>query len=223
MNLRRLVTFLKGLKSHNRKSWFETHRAEYEALRAEFEELVEEVILRVARFEPEVRDAPPRDCIYRIYRDVRFSKDKSPYKTHFSAGIGPAGRKGGNESFYFHVDAAGKVLVAGGLYMPDGRELLKIRRAIVDDPKRFTAIVTAPLFRRRFGGLDDSERLKTSPRGFPCEHPAMEWLKLKRYIAWSETPVSKVGPSKLAAHVADDCKALHRLSSWLRAALARES
>jgi len=221
MNLRRLVKFLAGLKAHNRKSWFETHRAEYEALRAEFEELVQEVILRVARFEPEVADVTPRECIYRIYRDVRFSKDRTPYKTNFGAGIGPAGKKGGNESYYFHVDAAGKVLVAGGAYMPDGPQLLRIRRAIADDPRRFEAIVKAPSFRKHFGGLNEDERLKNPPRGFDCDHPAMEWLKLKRYVAWSEAPVSKLGTKGLAAYVAEECKALHPFAAWLHEALEK--
>jgi uncharacterized protein (TIGR02453 family) len=223
MSLRRIATFLSGLKAHNRKSWFETHRAEYEALRAEFEELVQEILLRVARFEPEVANVTPRECIYRIYRDVRFSKDKSPYKTNFGAGIGPSGKKGGHESYYFHVDAAGKVLVAGGVYMPDGPQLLRIRRAIADDSRRFEAIVEAPAFRRHFGGLNEDERLKNPPRGFDCDHPAMKWLKLKRYIAWSETPASRLGGRNLAAHVADECKALHPLATWLRAALERPS
>src|SRR5436190_9831939 len=160
MNLRGLTKFLAGLKAHNRKSWFETHRAEYDALRAEFEELVQEVILRVARFEPEVADVTPRECMYRIYRDVRFSKDPSPYKTNLGAGIGPAGKKGGHESYYFHLDAAGKLLVAGGVYMPDGRELARIRRAIADDTRRFVAIATAPAFLRRFGGINDEEKLQ---------------------------------------------------------------
>src|SRR5262249_37202473 len=214
---------LAGLKAHNRKSWFETHRAEYEGLRAEFEELVQEVILRVARFQPEVGDVTPRECIYRIYRDVRFSKDKSPYKTNFGAGIGPTGKKGGHESYYFHLDAAGKLLVAGGVYMPDGRQLLAIRRAIAEDTRRFVGIVTAPAFRKRFGGLNEDERLKTPPRGFDCDHPAMEWLKLKRYIAWSEEPASRIDANGLAAHVADQCKALHPLATWLRAAVAAAS
>ena len=221
MNLRRLVKFLAGLKAHNRKSWFETHRAEYESLRAEFEELVQEVILRVARFEPEVASVTARECIYRIYRDVRFSKDKAPYKTNFGAGIGPAGKKGGHESYYFHVDAGGNLLVAGGVYMPDRPQLLRIRRAIADDTRRFEAIVKAPAFRRHFGGLNDEERLKNPPRGFDCDHPAMEWLKLKRYIAWSETPASRLGGKNVASHVADECKALHPLATWLRAALDR--
>lgn len=220
MNPRRLVTFLAGLRAHNRKSWFETHRAEYEALRAEFEDLVQEVILRVARFEPEVAHVTPRECIYRIHRDLRFSKDKSPYKTHFAAGIGPAGKKGGHESYYFHVDATGRLLVAGGAYTLDGRELTRIRRAIAEDTRRFVAIATAPSFLRRFGGLNDEGKLQRPPRGFDCDHPAMEWLKLKRFIAWSETPVARLGATQLAARVADDCKALHPLASWLRAALA---
>lgn len=223
MNTRRLVAFLAGLKAHNRKSWFETHRAEYEALRAEFEDLVQEVILRVARFEPEVANVTPRECVYRIHRDLRFAKDKSPYKTQFSAGIGPAGREGGNESYYFHVDAAGKLLVAGGVYMPDARQLARIRRAIADDARGFGAIVTAKQFRRRFGGLCDEDRLKSAPRGFTCDHPAIEWLKLKRYIAWGETPVSRLGAKNIAAHVADECRALQPLATWLRAALEQPS
>src|SRR5438046_7579684 len=153
MNLRRLVKFLAGLKAHNRKSWFETHRAEYESLRAEFEELVQEVILRVARFEPEVASVTPRECIYRIYRDVRFSKDKAPYKTNFGAGIGPAGKKGWHESYYFHADAGGNLLVAGGVYMPDGAPLLRVRRAIADEQRALVVVRKAPACPRHFGGL----------------------------------------------------------------------
>ncbi|HEY2956455.1 MAG TPA: DUF2461 domain-containing protein [Candidatus Eisenbacteria bacterium] len=219
MNPRRLVTYLAGLKAHNRKPWFDAHRAEYDALRAEFEEVVEEAILRIARFEPEVAAVSPRECIFRIYRDVRFSKDKTPYKTQFSAAIGPGGRKGGSAGYYFHVDAAGLLLVAGGIYMPDARQLARIRQAIADDPRGFRVVVSAPRFRRRFGGLYDEDRLQRPPRGFAADHPAVEWLKLKRFVAWSEKPVSRLRGKGLAAYVADECRALQPLVAWLRAAL----
>jgi uncharacterized protein (TIGR02453 family) len=219
VNMRRLVTFLAALKAHNRKPWFHIHRAEYDALRAEFEDVVQQAILRIARFEPEVAGVTPRECIFRIHRDVRFTKDKSPYKTQFSAAIGPRGRRTGTVSYYFHVDAAGKLLVAGGIYMPDAEQLRHIRTAIGDDPRGFEAIVTAPRFRRRFGGLYDEDRLKRAPRGFCDDHPAIEWLKLKRFVAWSEKPASRLTGKELAAHVADDCRVLQPLVGWLRAAL----
>ena len=117
--------------------------------------------------------------------------------------------------------AALALTVAGGVYMPDGRELARIRRAIADDTRRFVAIATAPAFLRRFGGINDEEKLQRPPRGFDCDHPALEWLKLKRYITWSETPASRLGGKNVAAHVADECKALHPLATWLRAALDR--
>jgi len=220
MKLRALVTYLAGLEAHNRKLWFDAHREEYDSLRAEFEDVVQQAILRIAHFEPEVAAVTPRECIFRIYRDVRFAKDKSPYKTQFSAVIGPGGRKGGLASYYFHVDAAGKLLVAGGIYAPDARQLERIRQAIARDPRWLERIVRAPRFRRLFGGLIDEDKLKNAPRGFATDHPAVEWLKLKRYVAWSEKPVSALRGKDLAAHVADECRALQPLVAYLRAVLA---
>ena len=219
MNVRALVSFLAGLKAHNRKPWFDAHRAEYDALRAEFADLVQQVIMRVAGFEPEVGAVSPRECVFRIYRDVRFSKDKSPYKTQFSAAIGPGGRRGGSAGYYFHVDAAGLLLVAGGIYAPDARQLERIRRAIARDPRRLEAILSAPRFGRLFGGLYEEDKLKSAPRGYAAGHPAIERLKLKRYVAWSERPVSALRGKDLAAHVAREFQALEPLVAWLRAAL----
>src|SRR6266487_2081954 len=113
MNLSRLIKFLSGLKAHNRKPWFESHRDEYEELRSEFEDLVQQVILSIGKFEPGVRSLTPRECIYRIYRDTRFSKDKSPYKSSFGAAFSPAGRRGEHPGYHLHIDAGGKLMVAG--------------------------------------------------------------------------------------------------------------
>src|SRR5436309_13832736 len=114
MNLKRLVVFLRGLEAHNHKPWFESHHGEYEALRSEFEDLVEQVILIMGRFEPGVRGLGPRECVYRIYRDVRFSKDKRPYKTTFAADINPDGRQGTSAGSHLHGDPEGYAGVGAG-------------------------------------------------------------------------------------------------------------
>ena len=214
------IQFFLELQAEQSRAWFKAHQDDFmRVCRRPLELLMFELHERLVDVYPTLSEVEPH--FFRIQRDTRFSKDKAPYKTNFGAGIGPAGKKGGHESYYFHADAGGNLLVAGGVYMPDGPQLLRIRRAIADDTRRFEAIVKAPAFRRHFGGLNDEERLKNPPRGFDCDHPAMEWLKLKRFIAWSETPASRLGGKNVASHVADECKALHPLATWLRAALDR--
>src|SRR5207244_11636198 len=117
MNLMKLVNFLKGLEAHNNEPWFESHRDEYETLRSEFDDMVEQVILMMGRFEPGVRGLGPRECVYRIYRDVRFSKDKRPYKTTFGAAINPDGRQGTSRGYHQHVDSKGSLTVRAGSYL----------------------------------------------------------------------------------------------------------
>ena len=218
MNLKKLVNFLKGLEAHNNKPWFESHRDEYETLRSEFEDMVEQAILTMGGFEPGVRGLGPRECIYRIYRDVRFSKDKRPYKTTFGAAINPDGRKGTSPGYHLHVDSKGKLMVAAGLYMPDGKQLRQIRRSIVNHPGKLRAIVGAPGFRRRFGGLYDGDTLKSSPRGFPCDHPDLELLRLKRFVAWVEKPVSSLGGASAVRFIGESSRALQPLVGYLREA-----
>jgi len=218
MNLKKLVNFLKGLEAHNNKPWFESHRDEYETLRSEFEDMVEQAILTMGGFEPGVRGLGPRECIYRIYRDVRFSKDKRPYKTTFGAAINPDGRKGTSPGYHLHVDSKGKLMVAVGLYMPDGKQLRQIRRSIVNHPGKLRAIVGAPGFRRRFGGLYDGDTLKSSPRGFPCDHPDLELLRLKRFVAWVEKPVSSLGGASAVRFIGESSRALQPLVGYLREA-----
>ena len=218
MNLKRLVVFLRGLEAHNHKPWFESHHGEYEALRSEFEDLVEQVILMMGRFEPGVRGLGPRECVYRIYRDVRFSKDKRPYKTTFGAAINPDGRRGTSPGYHMHVDSKRKLMVAAGLYMPDAKQLGKIRRSIVNRPGKLRAIVSAPSFRRRFGGLYDGDKLKSFPRGFPCDHPDLELLRLKRFVAWVEKPVSRLGGARAVRFIGESSRALQPLVGYLREA-----
>lgn len=163
-------TFLRGLTKHNRKEWFEEHRAEYEQyLKVPLAQLIEEVDVQLASIAPEIIGSPKKSA-FRIHRDVRFSKDKSPYKTHVAcwffhrdAGHGVGGEAAhGGAGFYFHLAPEGS-FCGGGIWMPPRPALAKIRQALVDDLEGWEELVTDKAFRRRFGDLD-TEGMLTRPR-----------------------------------------------------------
>src|SRR5437773_11174219 len=171
------LTFLRGLKRHNDRVWFEAHRAEYEAVvKRPMRELIEEMDVRMARFAPElVGDA--KRSMFRIYRDIRFSKDKSPYKTHAACwlyhrdGSRAVGRDaaGAGAGFYFQI-APGTCFVGGGMWMPPREALHRLRDAIAEDPRRFERIVTDRRVARRFGGLSDEAMLTRVPPRYAAAH-----------------------------------------------------
>ena len=174
------LRFFRALKRRNERAWFEAHRDEYEAhIRAPMRALVEEMDVRLARFAPEIV-GDPKHSIFRIHRDIRFSKDKSPYKTHVAAWFyhGAGSRKvgqdgeGGSAGFYVQV-SPGASFSGGGIWMPPRSTLKKIREAIADDPRGFARVAGSPVLKRRFGGLDAEDSLKRMPRGFADDHPAV--------------------------------------------------
>ena len=220
------ITFLRALARHNDRAWFEAHRAAYEAeVRDPMRALVEEMDVRLARIAPEMVGDPARS-IFRIHRDVRFSKDKSPFKTHAAAQFyhRDAGRGAGVDavgagaSFYFHLDPADS-FVAGGIWMPARPALDAIRVAIAADPEGFEAIVTAPAFRRRFGGLEDEAVLRRMPRGYADDHPAARWLRYRSFIGYQALTRDEVASPRLPATLERSFRALLPLVRWLNSAL----
>src|SRR2546430_12572197 len=152
------LTFLRGLKRHNDRAWFEAHRAVYEAdVKQPMRELIEEMDVRLTRFAPEIIGEPKRS-MFRIYRDIRFSPDKSPYKTHASCWLyhrdgsrvlaRAADSQGAGAGFYFQI-APGDSFVGGGMWMPPRGALPKLREAIAQGPKRIGKIATHPRLVRR--------------------------------------------------------------------------
>ena len=176
-----MLDFLARLREHNTKEWMDEHRSEYLTHKAAFEAQVTDMIARVARFEPLVADLEPKHCVFRINRDIRFSKDKSPYKTNFGAVIQPGGKKSRFASYYFHLEPGGKSMVAGGIYMPSNKLLAYVRQEIDYNESQFRKIITDPAFQAAFGELH-GERLKTAPKGYPKDHPAIDLLRLKSYV-----------------------------------------
>lgn len=176
------LKFLRALKRNNRREWFRAHREEYEKfVRAPMVEMVLALRRDFATLAPEMV-ADPAVSLYRIYRDTRFSKDKSPYKTHTAAVFPRRGlAKHSGAGLYFHI-APGEVLVGGGIYAPEPQELLAVRQHIADHHRAFRSIVESPEFRKVFEDLG-GEKLQRVPKGFPADHPAVEYLKQKQFLA----------------------------------------
>ena len=216
------LVFLRGLKRNNKKAWFEAHRSQYEAhVKAPMAEFVEEMDLRLSRSAPEITGDPKRS-VFRIYRDVRFSADKSPYKTHaacwfyHSGGSSKVGREahGGGAGFYFHLQP-GASFVGGGCWMPPRPALQKFRGAIARDPKAFERIVLAPTLKKRFGGLSEEEMLKRTPRGFDPDHPAARWLRHQSFTVGRPLTDAQVTSAALTKLVEADFVTMLPLVRWL--------
>jgi len=218
--------FLRRLARYNTRAWFERHRAVYETeVREPLRALVEEMDVRLARIAPELV-GDPRRSIFRIHRDVRFSTDKSPYKTnaacqfyHHDAGRG-AGRdaEGAGAGLYFQL-ADGQCFVAGGIWMPARPALEKLREAVALDPDGLERIVGAPAFRRRFTALDQEAMLTRLPRGYAEGHRAGGWLRYKSFTATRMLTEREVMSARLPATLERDFATLVPLVRWLNRAI----
>ena len=220
MHIRDLVQFLAELSENNNRAWFVMNKPRYDILRAEFLELVTGLIADIAKFDPAVAGCNPKKALFRINRDMRFSNDKSPYKTSFSAAITASGLKkpsqGGGPAYYFHIDASGTLLVAGGEYMPPPDRLRSIRQHILDDASGFGKLLKNKKLNATFGGLNQESKLTRPPKGFEAGAPHIESIKLKSFIAWTETSLKKKIPTRLEKEVLVIFKDAYPLITWLR-------
>ncbi|MDE6266468.1 MAG: DUF2461 domain-containing protein [Muribaculaceae bacterium] len=178
-----LYRFLEQVERNNNREWFHRNKEEYDRLRALWLDDLQRLIDLMAEQDPTLRGCTASKAAYRFYRDTRFSQDKSPYKTFFSAIITPYGKKDMRACYYLQMgldrpDRDIQSGVYGGIWWPDSATLRKLRHAIVDNIEEFTEIADAPAMRREFPGWAGS-RLKTIPKGWDKDHPQAEWLKLK--------------------------------------------
>ena len=178
------LKFLSGLKKNNNKAWFESHRLQYEAARTDFSNFIQLAIDAFQKSDPSIAGLTSKDCMFRINRDVRFSKDKSPYKTNLGAIIKPGGRKSIFAGYYFHC-APGNSFAGGGLWMPEVAELRKLRQEIDYNWDDFKKIIKEKNFKKIFIDIYQNEEIKLSsiPKGYEKNNPAIEYLKLKSFIA----------------------------------------
>ena len=212
------ITFLKRLDRNNNREWLQTHKPDFERAKEDFAKFVADLIGRISHFDPKIGGLLPESCIFRIYRDIRFSKDKKLYKTNFGAYLSPGGRKSAAPGYYFHLQP-GQSFLAAGKYNPETGELLQIRRAIANHTDQFMKILKARNFQKCFGEIH-GQKLKTAPKGFPKDHEAIEYLKHKIFIAYLELHDDKFVISKeFPAFVASAFKQTKPLVDFLRQAL----
>ena len=180
------LNFLKDLKINNHKEWFDANRKKYEAAKDDFAALVKAVIEAHGKKDESIAALTPKDCMFRINRDVRFSKDKSPYKTNFGASINSGGKKSTLAGYYFHCEPGStESFVGGGLWMPEADQLKKIRQEIDYSFDAFKTIINEKKFTDVYKKLYEGEDAKLSrePKGYEKDNPAIEYIKLKSFIA----------------------------------------
>jgi uncharacterized protein (TIGR02453 family) len=193
------LKFLKSLKKNNNKPWFDSHRAQYEAARIDFSNFIQLVIEAVQKSDTTITGLSSRDCLFRINRDIRFSKDKTPYKVAFGASIKRGGRKSGFAGYYFHLEP-GASFVGGGLWMPEAPVLKNMRQEIDYNWDEFKAILQEKTFKKIYGDLYNSGEvsLSTMPKGYEKDNPAAAYLRLKSFIA--ETKIDDEELVKASLH-----------------------
>jgi uncharacterized protein (TIGR02453 family) len=179
------VKFLRDLSKNNNKTWFDNNREKYDTAKSDFETFIQELIDKHGRKDETIRDLIARKCTFRINRDIRFSKDKTPYKTNMGGSLDRGGKKSIYAGYYIHLEPGGKSFIGGGLWMPMPDETKKVRQEIDYCLDEFKSIVESKKFKAVFGGLYTGEdaSLKKVPQGFEADNPAAPYLKLKSWLA----------------------------------------
>ena len=194
------LEYLKKLEKNNNRKWFKDHKEDFELAKANMELFVEEMAAAMIPYDKRLMDMTAKQAMFRIYRDVRFSKDKRPYKTYFSAVLAREGRKFPGSSYYIHVEPGNRSIVAAGLYACESGPLGRVRKAIVRDSKPLRKYMKSAAFKKYFKELQ-GEQLKTAPQGYSKNHPEIDLLRYKEYMVSTKLTdkemLSKAGVKKM--------------------------
>lgn len=209
------LKFLKQLAKNNHKEWFDANRKTYDASKAEFEVIVKSVIDKCLLFDPKLGGLDAKKCLFRINKDVRFSKDKSPYKLNMGASINPGGKKSEIPGYYIHIEP-GKSFLAGGSYQPMPDLLAAIRQEIDYNTAEFKKILNAKDFKTYFKELSQEDKLKTAPKGYDKDHPEISLLQHKNFIMVHDLKDEDVLNKNFPAYVAKVFKAMLPMNEFLR-------
>ncbi len=216
--MEKTIDFLKKLKLNNNRDWFEANKEKYLNAKEEYEAVIDKVIKGVAKFDKRIApDMKGKDCTFRIYKDVRFSKDKTPYKTNMGASINPGGKKSLSAGYYFHAEPGGSFL-AGGVYMPEPAALNAIRQEIDYNAAPLLKILKSAGFKKYFKGFDEEGQLKTAPKGFEKDHPHIEMIRNKHFVVSYPISDKQLLAKNLPEIITGGFKAMHPLMVYLRAA-----
>jgi hypothetical protein len=176
------LQFLKALAKNNNREWFLANKNKYDLAKENYLNFVEEVLSGIVKFDNSLAELNPKQCVFRINRDVRFSKNKDPYKTNFGASFSKGAKKINAAGYYFHLEP-GACFIGGGLWMPEANDLQKVRQEIDYCFKEFNGIIQHKQFKNTFTGLSTEVKLARPPKGYDLDNPAIEFLKLKSFTA----------------------------------------
>jgi uncharacterized protein (TIGR02453 family) len=213
------LKFLKSLSKNNNREWFEKNKPKYLIAKTEFENFVAELFSELSNFDHTLVGLDPKKLIFRIYRDVRFSKDKKPYKNNFGAAFSAKGKGMGVPGYYLHIEPGNKSFIAGGLFQPMPDVLQKVRQEIDYNCDNLKAIMQNKKFKKLYGDFWDEDKLKRSPKGYPDDHPYIEWLKLKSFIVTTEIKDTELSAKSLKKSLAATFKITKPLNDFLAEAL----
>lgn len=214
-----ILKFLRSLAKNNNRPWFEKNKGTYLQAKEYFEIFVGKYLQELAAFNPELAGLNPKKLPFRIYRDVRFSKDKRPYKTNMGAGFSPNGKLVQEPGYYLHIEPGGCFL-AGGIYMPDSENLSKVRQEIDYTGDGLEKIMNDKKFKKWFKGFGDFDRLKTVPKGYRKDHPRLQWLQNKSFIVTHPFTDAEVLDKKFLKKITEASKAMKPLIDFLKEAIA---
>lgn len=211
-NIPEVLAFLRQLAINNDRTWFKARKTEFDALRGAWEQDMERLIALVSEYYPDVRGLGIRECVYRIYRDIRFSHDKSPYKTYFSGVIGKGGRHTVQSGYYVHIGVE-DMMLCGGIWWPEKPILDQLRSLIDAESEEFLAIVNNPEITSRYEWM--SRSLKSVPKGYPQDHPMARYLKMKEYLMVKRVDEAYFDCEDWVERVASDLQPLVPLHDFL--------
>ena len=215
--MQEVLNFLSELKENNNKEWFDQNRNRYETSRKKVLFLTELVIHEIAKFDPEIGVPDPKNCVFRIFRDVRFATDKTPYKTNMGSYIAQRGRKSINAGYYIHIEPGGS-FVGGGSYCPPAEALKAIRTEIFDNPEDFKKLIRNESFLKVYPEMYD-DKLKTAPKGFPKDFPEIDLLKYKSFAFTSRLDDSVVTSEVYLDKIVGALKELSPVNRFLNTAI----
>ena len=214
------LQFLEDLKKNNNREWFLANKKRYEQYKENYNEVIREMLDAMIPIDPSLKHLEVRDCAFRINRDIRFSKDKTPYKTHMGIWMSTGQKNTNLAGYYIHIEK-GSAFCAGGVYHPEAGDLKKIRKEIAFFHEDLEKIVSDKKFRETFGELDRNEEnsLKSAPKDFDKDHPAINFLKLKWFTASAPISDKELLAKDFIKSTADKLSALKPLNEFLNRAL----
>lgn len=215
--MKKILSFLSELKENNNREWFQENKPRYQEAHADLLAFLDDMIPKMAEIDPAVQGLEPKKCVFRIYRDVRFSKNKDPYKTNFGASINRGGRKIAAPGYYLHLEP-GKSFIGGGIYMPPPPALKAIRNEIYFNSKDFLSIINAPEFAASMELMRD-DKLKLAPKGFPKEFEHIDLLKYKHYVVGLTASDDQIIGKDFEEIFLKTIKQVHTLNEFLYRAL----